>query len=191
MRVAPVGLFFPQGAYEIGCLSAKITHGHIDGYSPAGFLAEMVSQMVHHNLSIMGSIEATLPHLNTTSNTYRLIQKALRYANEGSTDFHDRISMIGEGWTGDEALAIAIYCALVADDDFELGLLAAVNHGGDTDSTGAIYGNIIGASGVKIPSKWIDDLELSDLIKGYALKLYDVAKRRAGEEPYSEKPIDD
>ena len=40
--------------------------------------------------------------------------------------------------------ARAVYCALVADEFLEaVGL--AVNHGGDSDSTGAITGNIVGA----------------------------------------------
>ena len=35
----------------------------------------------------------------------------------------------------EEALAIAVFCALAAPD-FESGVLTAVNHGGDSDSTG-------------------------------------------------------
>ena len=50
------------------------------------------------------------------------------------------ISFLGEGWVAEEALAIAIYCALVAKD-FRHGVMLAVNHDGDSDSTGAIAGN--------------------------------------------------
>lgn len=45
-------------------------------------------------------------------------------------------------------------------------VFAAVNHGGDSDSTGAVTGNIVGArvglSG--IPAKYTDRLELYDII---------------------------
>ena len=51
---------------------------------------------------------------------------------------------MGGGWVGEEALAIALYCALNAQDDFAHGVLLAVNHSGDSDSTGAITGNLLG-----------------------------------------------
>ena len=52
----------------------------------------------------------------------------------------DAVESLGEGWAGDEALAISIYCVLVAGDDFTRGVRLAVNHSGDSDSTGSITG---------------------------------------------------
>lgn len=51
----------------------------------------------------------------------------------------------------------------------------AVNHSGDSDSTGSITGNIIGALyGVDIiPKKWILLLELKDLIEEIAGDLFE------------------
>ena len=56
-------------------------------------------------------------------------------------------------------------------------MITAVNHNGDSDSTGAITGNILGAYlGVTdIPKEWIEKVELSkelyqvtdDLLAGY------------------------
>ena len=45
-------------------------------------------------------------------------------------------------------------------------LIAAVNHDGDSDSTGAITGNILGASlGLsKIPEYWVDKVELKEVL---------------------------
>lgn len=76
------------------------------------------------------------------------------------------IPQLGEGWTGDEALAIALYCTLRHLDSFEDAIIAAVNHDGDSDSTGAICGNIMGAIvGLNgIPNHFIEHLELKDLI---------------------------
>lgn len=73
---------------------------------------------------------------------------------------------MGEGWVGDEALAISIYCALKYKDDFKKALITAVNHSGDSDSTGAITGNILGAYlGLNnIPSDLVEKVELSDCI---------------------------
>ncbi|WP_350445933.1 ADP-ribosylglycohydrolase family protein [Anaeromonas frigoriresistens] len=41
----------------------------------------------------------------------------------------------------EEALAIALYCAL-KEKEFKKALIRAVNHDGDSDSTRSIYGNI-------------------------------------------------
>ena len=65
----------------------------------------------------------------------------------------------------EEALAISLYCALCAED-FESGVVLAVNHNGDSDSTGSITGNLLGAAyGVEsIPPRWLDSLEMRDVI---------------------------
>ena len=67
---------------------------------------------------------------------------------------------------GDEALAIAVFCALRHPDDFDAAIVAAVNHKGDSDSTGAIAGNLLGARlGLAgIPEKFLTRLELADII---------------------------
>lgn len=56
------------------------------------------------------------------------------------------IGALGGGWGGEETLAIALYCAIRHFDNFEEAMIAAVNHGGDSDSTGAVTGNILGAA---------------------------------------------
>ena len=75
----------------------------------------------------------------------------------------------------EEALAISIYCALVAGDDFKKGVLLSVNHSGDSDSTGSITGNILGALyGFDIlPKNWVINLELKELIEETAGDLFD------------------
>ena len=49
-------------------------------------------------------------------------------------------------------------------------LTLAVNHSGDSDSTGAIFGNIVGTAYGRgsIPSPWLDELELKDVIEEVA-----------------------
>ena len=41
------------------------------------------------------------------------------------------VTQLGEGWVGEEALAIALYCALRYPKDFKKALCLAVNHSGD------------------------------------------------------------
>ena len=73
-----------------------------------------------------------------------ILEKALQMSASGFYD-HVAIERIGGGWTGHEALAIAIYSAVKHFDSFEDAIISSVNHSGDSDSTGAICGNIMGA----------------------------------------------
>ncbi len=51
--------------------------------------------------------------------------------------------------------------------------MRAVNHSGDSDSTGAITGNILGALWGReaIPSRWLEPLELRREIEDLAIEL--------------------
>lgn len=90
----------------------------------------------------------------------------------------EAIREIGQGWVAEETLAIAIYCSLKYSDDFDKAIIASVNHSGDSDSTGAVTGNILGAYlGLKsIPQKYLDNLELKDVILEIADDLYNDCK---------------
>jgi ADP-ribosylglycohydrolase len=102
-----------------------------------------------------------------------LAERAIFLLDNGKADL-ENVDHLGEGWTGEEALAIALYCALKHFDSFEDAMIAAVNHGGDSDSTGAVTGNILGAAiGYEaIPQFYKDDLEMHDLILHMADDLY-------------------
>ena len=58
--------------------------------------------------------------------------------------------------------------------DLRAGVILAVNHDGDSDSTGAIAGNLLGALyGVQaIPAEWLTPLELREVIDAVAHDLY-------------------
>jgi ADP-ribosylglycohydrolase len=81
--------------------------------------------------------------------------------------------LLGGGWVGEQALAIAVCCALTAED-FAEGVLRAVNHSGDSDSTGAICGNLLGAQlgEEAIPAAWLAELELREAIARLADDLF-------------------
>jgi len=92
----------------------------------------------------------------------------------GAKPVPETVEQIGQGWIAEEALAISVICALAFPDDFRRAVLLAVNHSGDSDSTGAITGNILGAFlGVgAIPPEWLDRLELRDEIGTIATDLH-------------------
>jgi len=94
-----------------------------------------------------------------------LVLKALSLAESDKTDT-ESICELGEGWVAEETLAIAIFSVMRYIDDFEKCIICAVNHDGDSDSTGAVAGNIIGAilGYSAIPKKYLITLELHDVL---------------------------
>ena len=94
-----------------------------------------------------------------------LVNKAVKLSKENLSDTV-AIRQLGEGWTAEEAFAIALYSCLKYPNSFEDAVVCAVNHDGDSDSTGAIAGNIIGStSGLSnIPEYYREYVELRDVI---------------------------
>lgn len=187
MRVAPIGLYFGESGMAplaidlMGADVAALTHGHEMGYIPAAMLVHIIRLVSHIEeinlkdavLDSMTAMEMLFPEAKEMPAFLNLIKKAIALSERNTPDL-EAIHELGEGWVGDEALAIAIYCALKYSNDFDKALIAAVNHKGDSDSTGAITGNMLGAYlGLsKIPEKYITNLELVDVITEIADDLY-------------------
>lgn len=168
MRVAPAGLFYTkEDAFRRGVEFAAITHGHPSGYLSAGALAYIISSIINGE-EIEAAVEGSLRELSKHrchEECSEVLQKALDLSRS-STEPMDAIAALGEGWVGEEALAISVYCALKYKGDFKKALITAVNHNGDSDSTGAITGNILGAylGTDGIPKEWMEKIELRDEI---------------------------
>ena len=73
-----------------------------------------------------------------------LTSKAVQLAHSNTSDA-DAIRQLGEGWVAEETWAIALYSAIRHIDSVEDAIIASVNHDGDSDSTGSVCGNIMGA----------------------------------------------
>lgn len=182
MRVAPVGLFIwrlsqhhsPQDAFRLGTELAALTHGHPTGALTGGVLAVLILALTD-GASLREALAAAKLLLRAESDfeeTLRAIEMAEELADTG-LPHEAAIARLGQGWIAEEALAISVYCALVAHN-FKHGVILAVNHDGDSDSTGAIVGNLLGTMhGVKaIPAEWLEPLELRDVITELAEDLY-------------------
>ena len=178
MRVAPIGLYFCDKSisYEksdmIGAEAAALTHGHDLGYIPAAALVHIIRCIVENEATIddavneaVDSMQALFPNAKHIAEFTAIMKKAVMLAKTGNNDIA-AIHQLGEGWVAEETLAIAVYCALKYQNDFDTALRVSVNHNGDSDSTGAVTGNILGAflGYDKIPQKYKDNLELRDLI---------------------------
>lgn len=183
MRAAPAGLYNvyrKKEAFNLGCELAAITHGHPTGYLSAGAFSSIISDLCT-DVSIEDAIKNAIKMLKTmvsNDETINALNKAVLLAKEGNPSA-EKLSKLGEGWIAEESLAIAVYCALSYPEDFKMALKLSVNHDGDSDSTGAICGNIMGAKlGLQaIPEEWIYKLELADLIKEMAVELYSITKK--------------
>ena len=168
MRMAPVGLFFPPlVAFEKGCEFSRITHGHPTGIISGGALAMLISYL-YNGKDLEDALDLVEEHLLTVEHskeTLLAIKKARTVKN---------IILLGEGWVAEEALAISIYCALKHKWDFAQGVITAINITGDSDSTGAITGNILGTlNGEKaIPQSWRENLREYNLVSTVANDFY-------------------
>jgi ADP-ribosyl-[dinitrogen reductase] hydrolase len=180
MRVAPVGLW-GQDPFELGCRVAALTHGHPTGYLAAGVLASIIAYIVG-GTTVEEAITQTIDEQRTVLNDElaSALDRAVDAAAGGPAT-PETVEELGSGWVAEEALAISIYCSLVADD-LVSGVRLAVNHSGDSDSTGSITGNILGtAHGPSaIPEHWLEKLELRDEIAEIAR---DLAAAHGGEQP--------
>ena len=169
MRMAPAGLFFtsPVTAYEFGCKFSAITHGHPTGITAGGAFAMLIAELAAGK-TLNDSLDIVLEHLDGEPDATETAA-ALRKARTAKS-----ISELGEGWVAEEALAIGVYCALKHTWDFRSGVLEAVNITGDSDSTGAIAGNILGViNGEKaVPAKWLASLRECKIVSRIADDLW-------------------
>lgn len=177
MRMAPVGLVAEsiEEAYRLGCECAAITHGHPTGYTAAGAFAVII-HCVCKGRSIGRGVEAALAELGRDrrgKETADALHHAVVNAEHGDGT-PEHVAKLGKGWVADEALAIGVYCALRAEEDLGRGVLMAVNHSGDSDSTGAIAGNLLGALlGIgAVPPAWLRHLECREAIERLATDLH-------------------
>ncbi|UPM52530.1 ADP-ribosylglycohydrolase family protein [Gottfriedia acidiceleris] len=72
----------------------------------------------------------------------RSLEKAIELVKREHSDI-EAITQLGEGWVGEEAIAISEYCALKYQNDFKKALISAVNHIGDSDSLMSILYSIV------------------------------------------------
>jgi len=155
----------------------RILGGYADGENRQDRLVSLIQKAAEE----IGSIQSA-PDDNKTykelwpkhiATQQDIIKKAIDLAG-GDTPDHTAIESIGGGWTGHEALAVAVYSAVKHCTSFEDAIISSVNHSGDSDSTGAVCGNIIGCllGRSAIPAHFTQNLELLDIIEEIATDLY-------------------
>src|SRR5258708_6586448 len=192
MRMAPVGMYFAashvrdhnsdrlrSNIFATGSELAALTHGHPSGCLSAGVLAVIVS-LVLVGKSLPDAIHAAKEELRKHPSHKEVLSAIAQSQSLAASRPRERRALreLGIGFVAEEALAMGLYCSLGAKD-FEDGIILAVNHSGDSDSTGSITGNLLGAAGgvEAIPDHWLARLELRPTIEALA---DDLAAFRAG-----------
>lgn len=188
MRIAPIGLLqncfsndnFTEFIIRLSVDVAKITHCHPLGYQSAALTAYIIHKLLKaENVDADLIQKIALEGVDTLLTMYPedthyigllrdIIYKARRFADSSAPDAD--IGCLGQGWVAEEALAISLGCAFRYHHDFDRAIIASVNHSGDSDTTGTVTGNIVGAivgySG--IPARFKHNLEFSSVIRQLA-----------------------
>lgn len=184
MRTAPIGLTAPSrdAAFELGRDAGVLTHGHPSGYLSAAFFSAMIFD-ISRGVSAADALAAAGELLACefgAAETQSFVERAQKLASAGPPSAAD-VETLGGGWTGESALGIALACYLshtgTGSEDFARTLWRAVAHGGDSDSTGSLVGNLLGAEhgAAILPPRWVAEVELSDVAESLAMDLYDHA----------------
>lgn len=185
MRIAPIPLYGAvdnrmniKEACLLAAEASELTHCHPLGYIPSAFVAYLIYRLsqdiqptresyrtyIKDGLSLISDMYPN--HRNTVGEFILLVDRAMYLAKKADDDVQNIEYYLGRGWVAEETVAIAVYCSLAHFDDFERAIIAAVNHSGDSDSTGAVTGNILGAAiGYEaLPDFYKENLELHDVI---------------------------
>jgi ADP-ribosylglycohydrolase len=122
MRAAPAGLIEEKEGWTAASLGAKaaaITHGHPLGYLPAALLAETVHEIVYKDpkkereltdllRSALRKVKLQFPQEREMETLEELTEQAIQLARKDEED-HKALRILGEGWTGEETWAVAVF----------------------------------------------------------------------------------
>jgi len=182
MRVAPIALGLPsEMVWEMAFRTSALTHGHPSGKIAAAAWASILSDVLHGAV-LDQAIQTALARCEqlyrdgTSDETQTAIMSALAARLDGTSE---TVETLGQGWVAEEALSIALYSVLASQGSFERGLQIAVTHSGDSDSTGAIAGNLLGLlyPDQVFEHRWSGELGGSDLISRSARGLASLSSR--------------
>jgi ADP-ribosylglycohydrolase len=171
MRVASIGYFYQndeQRLREVAEASGLITHGH-----PAAVAASIAAAYAV-KLALDGvPVSAYLPRIGAfVDGISEDFDAALyRVGHAGAWgDEEAALDHIGQGWVGEEAVALALYCVIRYPDDYAACVRRAANTNGDSDSIACIAGGISGARlGLDaVPAAWRARCENHDYLRDLA-----------------------
>ncbi len=178
MRLAPVPLFYaetPREGIERSGDSSRTTHCATTCIDACRYLGGLIIGAVHGVAKdeLLSKLYCPVPGYWEES---PLVHEIAEIA-AGSFKRKEPPEIKGTAYVV-RSLEAALW-AFHKTDNFKDGCLLAVNLGDDSDTTGAVYGQIAGAYyGVDcIPKAWLSKLAFRDMIESFAIKLF-VASRK-------------
>ena len=185
MRSAPFGLIphiASDAVYKLSADAASLTHGHPSARQSAGGFSLLIHRLVSGRQpggGRAGGRPARRSDADAAPELRERLAAALRLparrrAEAGLLQPGGTGQQLGEGWVAEEAFAVGLYAVLAtapgAGDAIRAArrkttsgppIALAVNHSGDSDSTGSIAGNILGAYYGEecLPADWLEALE--------------------------------
>jgi ADP-ribosylglycohydrolase len=185
MRSAPFGLVAESAEEAFGWArdAGVLTHCHSSGYLSAAYFAAVIFGLARGQGfdEAMAVADELLTGEEQAEETQEAVAGARRAASGGELNVDELVGCdelisfdamvgLGQGWVGEEALAIALAVAMGADVASEEGIRQAlwlsVRHSGDSDSTGAMVGNLIGAmcAPEAMPERWLAQIEMRQVV---------------------------
>lgn len=168
MRSAPFGIAARSraSAFQLARDAGVLTHGHPSGYLSAALFASIVWDLARGAVldAALASGLSMLTGEPKHEETLAAVVGARDVARLGRPS-REALESLGGGWVGEEALAIALACVLTADD-VRSTLWRSVAHAGDSDSTGSLTGNLLGAmvGAASLPADWLATLQMHEVI---------------------------
>lgn len=162
MRVAPVGCLYQHDERrlrEVAEASGLLTHRH-----PAAVAASIAAAYAVKLALDAVPVPEYLPRIMTfVAGISDEFDDAIYHVGHAGawTDEEAALRHIGEGWVGEEAVALALYCIIRYPDDYVACMRRAANTNGDSDSIACIAGGIMGArlGLAAIPQHWRERCE--------------------------------
>ncbi|WP_288024326.1 ADP-ribosylglycohydrolase family protein [Arthrobacter sp.] len=189
MRSAPYGLIpnVPSEAvYKMSSDAASLTHGHPSARQSSGAFSWLIHALAVGGMELRAAVESARLRAQAEPSAdpdlLARLDAALTLSSPEALAAHDGGALsgglltdaLGLGWVAEEALAVGLYAVLATApgavspvEHFLAAIRLAVNHDGDSDSTGSIAGNILGAlyGEAALPGAWLQLAEAPQLIR--------------------------
>lgn len=174
MWAAAIGYVYqnePEKLRKVAHAAGICTHGHPTADAAcigAAYLVKLALDDVPVYKMITELISFTSGISDEWEEAILKVEKCLDWEDEETA-----LGYLGEGWVGEEAVALALYCFLKYPGSYKKVVIRGANTDGDSDSIACIAGSISGAYlGIEaIPEDWVKRIEKSEYLDDLALRL--------------------
>ena len=174
MRAAPIGYLYqhdPTKLRQVAHATGICTHGHPTADAAcigAAYLVKLALDGTPPQDMIPRLLDFTQGISPEFDEAIQKVPQCLDWEDEEAALDH-----LGQGWIGEEAVALALYCFLRSPEDYTRTVLRGANTNGDSDSIACIAGGISGAwLGLKsIPEEWAVRIEKTEALTSLAERL--------------------